>query len=96
MCLKEMKIWIVVFFFSSPLSLSISAVFCGKKIILAAQERLSSLVLMHIHRLTDNDKVVSTKKFNFEVTKFEKYRIHVFQNVHNTVSNNRIPPPFGH
>ena len=47
---------------------------------------------MHIHRLTDNDKVVSTKKFNFEVTKFEKYRIHVFQNVHNTVSNNRIPP----
>ena len=44
------------FFFSSSLSLSISAVFCGKNVILGAQERLSSLALMHIHRLTDNDK----------------------------------------
>ena len=75
------------FFFSSSLSLSISAVFCDKNVILGAQERLSSLAVMHIHRLTDIDKV--------EVTKFEKYRIHVFQNVHNTVSNNRILSPSG-
>ena len=34
----------------------ISAVFCGKKVILAAQEMLSLLDLMNIHRLTDNDK----------------------------------------
>ena len=34
----------------------ISAVVCGKKVILAAQEMLSSLDLMNIHRLTDNDK----------------------------------------
>ena len=40
----------------------ISAVFCGKKVILAAQEMLSSLDLMNIHRLTDNDKVVSLQK----------------------------------
>ena len=44
------------FFLSSSLSLSISAVFCGKNVILGAQERLSSLALMHIHRLTDTDK----------------------------------------
>ena len=44
------------FFLSSSLSLSISAVFCGKNVILGAQERLSSLALMHIHRLTDNYK----------------------------------------
>ena len=82
-------------FLSSPLSWSISAVFCGKKVILASEERLSLLALMHIHRLTDNDKVVSAKKSQFGVTKFEKHRIHVFQNVHNTVSNNRIPPHSG-
>lgn len=34
----------------------ISAVFCGKKVILGAQEMLSSLDLMNIHLLTDNDK----------------------------------------
>ena len=47
--------------------------------------------LMYIHRLTDNDKVISwPKKINFRDWKFEKY--HVFQNVRNTVSDNLVPP----
>ena len=50
---------------------------------------------MHIYRLTDNNKVVSLQKIiNFEVPKFEK-NIHVFLNICNTVSDNRVlqPPP---
>ena len=43
----------------------ISAVFCGKKVILATQEKLSSLVLMHIHRVLHNDKVVPAKEIQF-------------------------------
>ena len=46
---------------------------------------------MYIHRLTDNDKVISwPKKINFRDSKFEKY--HIFQNVRNTVSDNLVPP----
>ena len=48
---------------------------------------------MHIHRLTDNNKVVSLQKMiNFEVPKFEK-NIHVFLNICNTVSDNRVLQP---
>lgn len=46
---------------------------------------------MHIHRLTDNDKVISwPKKSILKIQKLEKY--HVFQNVRNTVSDNLVPP----
>ena len=47
---------------------------------------------MHIHCLTDNNKVVSAKK-NFEVPKCEKYP---FQNVRNTASHNLAAPPPPH
>ena len=51
-----------------------SAVFYGKKVIFAAQQRLSSMAVMHMHPLTENDKVVSLpKKLNPEVPQFEKY-----------------------
>ena len=65
-------------FFEEPFgfehSFKISAVFCGKNVILVAQERLSLLTRMHIHRLTDNGKLFSMPKIiKFEVPKFEKY-----------------------
>ena len=44
---------------------------------------------MHIHCLTDNNKVVSVKK-NCEVPKCEKYP---FQNIRNTASDNLAAPP---
>ena len=64
-------------FFELALCLSawfkISAVFCGKKVILATQEKLS-LHGSYAHTPSNiMTKLSLPKKFNFEARKFEKY-----------------------
>ena len=52
------------------------------------------MALMHIHRLTDNNTVVSLPQKKNQFLKFQNLRnTHVFQNVRNTILDNLVHHP---
>ena len=52
------------------------------------------MALMHIHRLTDNNTVVSLPQKKNQFLKFQNLRnTHFFQNVRNTILDNLVHQP---